>query len=59
VSDESVHQALAPREDESGEKDSIYIEWGRFKAGASGRVAVTFFVGLVVFGLVTKLLHWW
>jgi hypothetical protein len=41
------------------EKDSIYIEWGRFKAGASGRVAVTFFVGLVVFGLVTKLLHWW
>lgn len=47
---------MAPQKDS---QDAIYVEYGKFKAGATGRVAVTFFVALVVGTALTKLLGLW
>jgi hypothetical protein len=36
--------------------DSLFIQWGRFRAGASGRTAVLALVGLIGAVVVVKLL---
>lgn len=40
------------------ERDSIYIEWGRFKAGATGKFAVTAFVLIIASVATAKLSGW-
>ena len=40
-------------------QDAIYIEFGRFRAGATGRIAVTFFVIFATGAAITKLLGLW
>ena len=39
--------------------DAIYVEYGKFKAGATGRLSVTFFVILIAGAAITKLLGLW
>jgi hypothetical protein len=41
------------------DRDSIYIEWGRFKAGATGKFAITAFVLVVASVTAARLFGWW
>jgi hypothetical protein len=38
--------------------DALFIQWGRFKAGASGRTAILALVGLIGAIVIVKLAGW-
>jgi hypothetical protein len=38
--------------------DALFIQWGRFKAGASGRTAILGLLGLIAAIVLVKLLGW-
>jgi hypothetical protein len=38
--------------------DALFIQWGRFKAGASGRTAIIGLIGLIGIVIVVRLVGW-
>ena len=38
--------------------DALFIQWGRFKAGASGRTAIIGLLGLIAAVVFVKLMGW-
>jgi hypothetical protein len=40
-------------------RDAIFIKWGKFQAGASGKWAITALIVAITFGLVGRALALW